>query len=112
MVATKAREALDTIWTAREAAGDFREPYGRAPGTHLDSEAPESHVDNWEIAKSQFMDHESYLGGPGGPRQLFGLLGRLQRPMRTAQEAAKKPPWKDSPGGSEPVGQPRGATIR
>ena len=107
MVATKAREAPDTIWTAREAAGGFREPCGRAPGTHLDSEAPESHVDSWEIAKSQFMDHESYLGGPGGPRQPFGLLGRLQRPTRTAQEAAEEPfwtAWEDSPGGSEPIG--------
>ena len=97
MVATKAREAPDTIWTAREAAGGFREPCA-----HLDSEAPESHVDSWEIAKSQFMDHESYLGGPGGP-----MLGRLQRPTRTAQEAAEEPfwtAWEDSPGGSEPIG--------
>ena len=68
MVATKAREAPQTIWTAREAAGVSREPCGRAPGTHLDSlEAPESHVDS-----------------PGSSN---GRPGRLQQAIWTAWEA-------------------------
>ena len=89
-MATKAREAPDTIWTAREAA-----------------EVSESYVDGLQGPIWTPMDHESCLGGPGDSRQPFGLLGRLQRPTRTAQEAAEEPfwtAWEDSPGGSEPIG--------
>ena len=58
------------------------------------------------------MDHESYLGGPGGSREPSRVLGRLQIPTRTAHKAAEKPfrlPGRlqrpDSPGGSrEPCG--------
>ena len=35
------------------------------------------------------MDHESYLGGPGGSREPSGVLGRLQIP--TAHKAVEKP---------------------
>ena len=51
------------------------------------------------------MEYESYLGGPGGCREPFGLPGKLQRPTWTAQEAAEG--YLDSPGGSRRLfGQP------
>ena len=47
----------------------------------------------WRLQRATWTAREAAMGGPGGSRQPFGLLGRLKRPTRRLRPSV-------SPGGS------------